>query len=196
MEPFDNRGQFGRGHKFAKGRTPGSRSRLTLFHHQPGQSFSPKILDKIGQVIDLFAAVVTQSFGVDPFHQAGRGYCFGKDLKLTLGHQLAEVGQFQPKADVGIIPAKAIHRLLVTQTRERCLHHCQVGAVLHHADHQPLHNIHHIVPVDKTHFHVQLGKFRLAIAALVLITEAAGNLKVAVITGDHNQLLQLLRTLR
>ena len=48
----------------------------------------------------------------------------------------------------------------------------------------------------EAHLDVELGELRLAIAAQVLVAEAARDLEVAVVAGDHQQLLELLRRLR
>ena len=55
---------------------------------------------------------------------------------------------------------------------------------------------HHRVLVDEAHLEVELGELRLAVAAEVLVAEAAGDLEVAVDAGDHQELLELLRALR
>ena len=55
---------------------------------------------------------------------------------------------------------------------------------------------HHGVLVDEAHLEVELGELRLAVAAQVLVAEAARDLEVAVDAGDHQQLLELLRALR
>ena len=50
--------------------------------------------------------------------------------------------------------------------------------------------------IDKAHFQVELGKFRLTVGAQVFIAKAAGNLKIAFNASHHEQLLKLLRALR
>src|SRR5690554_2169418 len=54
-------------------------------------------------------------------------------------------------------------------------------------------NIFHIY---KSHLKIYLRKFRLSVCTQVFVTEAAGNLHVAVISGQHQQLLIELRRLR
>jgi len=58
-----------------------------------------------------------------------------------------------------------------------------------------LNNVHHIVLVHKTHFHIQLGKLGLTVSALVFVSKAAGYLVVALIAGNHQELFQLLGAL-
>ena len=53
-----------------------------------------------------------------------------------------------------------------------------------------------IFRVDEAHFHVKLGKFRLAGGTAILVAEAAGHLIVLVQSGEHQQLLVDLRALR
>ena len=48
----------------------------------------------------------------------------------------------------------------------------------------------------EAHFQIHLRELELAIGALVLIAEAAGNLKVAIEAGDHEDLFEDLRRLR
>ena len=55
---------------------------------------------------------------------------------------------------------------------------------------------HDVVLGDEAHLEVELGELRLAVAAQVLVAEAAGDLEVAVHAADHEQLLELLRALR
>jgi hypothetical protein len=47
----------------------------------------------------------------------------------------------------------------------------------------------------EAHLEVELGELRLAVAAEVLVAEAARDLEVAVDAGHHQQLLELLRAL-
>ena len=53
-----------------------------------------------------------------------------------------------------------------------------------------------VVLVDEAHLEVELGELGLAVAAQVLVAEAARDLEVAVDAGDHQELLELLRALR
>ena len=50
--------------------------------------------------------------------------------------------------------------------------------------------------IDERHFQVQLRELRLAVGPQVLVAEAAGDLHVAVVAGDHQDLLVKLRRLR
>ena len=50
--------------------------------------------------------------------------------------------------------------------------------------------------VCKTHFHINLREFRLAVTACIFIAVAACNLEIFVKSADHKKLLVQLRTLR
>ena len=62
--------------------------------------------------------------------------------------------------------------------------------------HEALADGHDVVLVHKAHLQVDLGELRLAVGAQVLVAEAAGDLHIAVKTGEHQQLLIELRGLR
>src|SRR5262249_45672793 len=53
-----------------------------------------------------------------------------------------------------------------------------------------------VLSFDKRHLEVELREFRLPVTAQVFIAHAARNLKVAFEAGYHQELLELLRTLR
>ena len=46
-----------------------------------------------------------------------------------------------------------------------------------------------IILINKTHFTVNLCKLWLTVSTKILITEALGNLKIAVETSNHQELL-------
>jgi len=55
---------------------------------------------------------------------------------------------------------------------------------------------HHVLGLDKGHLQVQLRELRLPVRTKVLIAKTAGDLHVAVVAGDHQDLLVKLRRLR
>jgi hypothetical protein len=62
--------------------------------------------------------------------------------------------------------------------------------------HQPLGEREHVVLLDERRLDVDLGELGLPVGPQVLVAEAAGDLEVAVVPGDHEELLVDLRTLR
>ena len=62
--------------------------------------------------------------------------------------------------------------------------------------HQAVDHADDVVGVDERHFQVELRELRLPVGPQVLVAEAAGDLHVAVVAGDHQDLLVELRRLR
>ena len=71
-----------------------------------------------------------------------------------------------------------------------------VEAALEDGVHHPLHDGDDVVLGDEGHLEVELGELELAVGALVLVAEAAGDLVVALEAAHHEQLLEELRRLR
>ncbi len=63
-------------------------------------------------------------------------------------------------------------------------------------DRHLLDEVHHRLLGHEAHLEVELGELGLAVAAEVLVAEAAGDLEVAIHPGDHEELLELLGALR
>src|SRR5262245_40603809 len=89
------------------------------------------------------------------------------------------------------------HRLLIRNERKLRRHRLTAGKLLEHAAHYRLDRIEYVLLGDETHFQIELIELaRRTVRARILITEAGRDLEVAVETGDHDQLLELLRRLR
>ena len=63
------------------------------------------------------------------------------------------------------------------------------------SSHETVDHTHDVVGIDERHFHVELGELRLAIGAEVFVAEAPRDLHVAIVAGDHQDLLVQLRRL-
>ena len=57
-------------------------------------------------------------------------------------------------------------------------------------------NLQHVLLLDERHLAVDLREFGLAVGAQVLVAEAAHDLEIFVVAGDHQQLFERLRRLR
>jgi len=107
-----------------------------------------------------------------------------------------EVDQLHPEAQVGLVRAEALDGLGEGQAREGHLLERPLGHDRgRDPDHQVLDKAGDRGLVDEAHLQVELGELWLPVAAGVLIAEAARDLEVAVEPADHQQLLELLRTL-
>ncbi len=63
--------------------------------------------------------------------------------------------------------------------------------------HQPFDQLENVFLFDKAHFHVELIEFaRGAVRPRIFVAETGGNLEITVETGYHQQLFELLRSLR
>ncbi len=62
--------------------------------------------------------------------------------------------------------------------------------------HHGLGDVHDVFFIEEAGLDVDLGEFRLAVGTQVFVTEALGDLVVAIEAGDHQQLLEQLGRLR
>ena len=71
-----------------------------------------------------------------------------------------------------------------------------ISHFLEHLAHDVFHHVDDVVSFDEAHLDVDLRELGLAVGAQVLVAEAAHDLEITVIAGDHEQLLERLRRLR
>src|SRR5207253_10167698 len=99
------------------------------------------------------------------------------------------------KARVGLIDAEAINRLLVGEPPEG-RREVDVQRGFPNSPQQALDQVVNVFALDERHLDIDLGELELAIGALILVAETAGDLIVTLDAGDHKDLLELLRGLR
>ena len=108
-----------------------------------------------------------------------------------------EVDELHAEPEVGLVGPEPLERLLVGEAREgHVLERPLRGDRAGDLDRHRLDEVHHRLLGDEAHLEVELGELRLAVAAEVLVAEAAGDLEVAVDARDHEELLELLGALR
>ena len=119
-------------------------------------------------------------------------------MPSVAGQRGSEIRQLHREAQVRLVRAVAVHRLGVGQARERRRPGSAAPArpSRRDLDDHRLDEVHDRGLVDEAHLEVELGELRLAVAAEVLVAEAARDLEVAIDARDHQQLLELLRALR
>ncbi len=105
-----------------------------------------------------------------------------------------EVDQLEPEADVGLVGAVALLRLVPRHARHRA--RTGAGDRLGGVEHRLADHPHHVVGVGEAHLRVELHELELPVGPQVLVAQAPGDLVVAVETADHEQLLEELRALR
>ena len=73
--------------------------------------------DKISELIDLLARqMIGRALRVDGAHAAARVKRAAEHLERTVGKQVGQIGQLHAKAHVGLVGAKAAHRLVIRHT--------------------------------------------------------------------------------
>ena len=71
-----------------------------------------------------------------------------------------------------------------------------IPAERQHPLQQPVDHLVDVLLLHERHLQVELRELGLAVGAEVLVAEAAGDLEVALVPADHQQLLEELRRLR
>ena len=118
--------------------------------------------------------------------------------KARVTAEVANVTHFKVDAEVGLVGAVLLHRLLKSDAAEGCAACDVVGAVLgEHGRQHVLDDVENVLLRGKRHLHVELIELAgAAVASCVLVTEAWRYLEIAVKAGGHEQLLKLLGRLR
>ena len=90
---------------------------------------------------------------------------------------------------VRFVGAIFIHGIVPAHSRER-VGNIHVQDILEQGTHHAFEHIQDIFLLDKAHLAVNLGELRLAVGPEVLVPEAADDLEIPVVAGDHQQLLE------
>lgn len=117
-----------------------------------------------------------------------------EDLELHFLQLVGDVHQLQRDAQVGLVRTVAAHGLFERHVRE--LVELDIQHFLEQLAHHLLGDADDVALVEEAGLDVDLGEFRLAVGTQVLVTEALGDLVVAIEAGDHQQLLEQLWRLR
>ena len=162
----------------------------------PRQTLGAVGLDPLTQLVDLLAGeLVRTALGVD---QANRAAVRNHTLEYrerAVCTDIRDILDLHAEAEIRLVRTEAVHRFLPRHARERELD-INTQNILEHALQEALVDGDDIVLLDERHLKVDLRELRLAVGAQVLIAETAGDLHIAVDTGQHQQLLVLLRRLR
>jgi|GEM_PF-5943200 len=159
----------------------------------PGQTLCAVLAGQGSVLINLLAAQAGTGRHSQRGHPAlrviGR---LGKHLEIDLANLVADGDQLQRNAQIGLVRPETAHRLMPAHPRKRSR---QLN-IQHLAKHRSDHSLGDRLDVgfiDKGHLQVQLGELRLTVGTQVFVTEAAGDLVVAIHTAHHQQLLEDLR---
>jgi len=160
----------------------------------PGQAGGAAGLDDLLQAVQILAGVLRAAGDGQAADAAAIGDDPREHGERPVAEAVRQVVDLHPRADVGTVGPEAVHRLAVGHPRERRRHldARQAEHLLHHGFQQG----DDVLPRDEAHLDVHLGELRLAVGAQILVAEAAHDLEVTVLAGDHEQLLEQLRRLR
>ncbi len=96
------------------------------------------------------------------------------------------------KPNIRSIKAIFIDGIVITDPQVR-RSRIKIFNFLENQSNHPLNQRDNIILIDKSELHIDLRKFGLPVSTQIFITETFYNLKVAVETGDHQQLFKKLR---
>ena len=110
---------------------------------------------------------------------------------------LGEVDDLDGDAQVRLVRAVAQHRILVGQAREGRPGDGALGELREDAIHDRFQRFEHVLLLDEGHLDIELVELAGgAVGARVLVAEAGRDLEVTVEARRHDQLLELLGSLR
>ena len=128
--------------------------------------------------------------GLDDVLERVEGHVVARE---DLGH----VGDADGIAQVRLVDAEFEHRLPVRDHRKLLRHRLAAAEFLEHAAQHRLDRREHVLLGDEAHFDIELVELAgAAVGARVLVAKARRDLEIAVETGDHDELLELLGRLR
>ena len=144
-----------------------------------------------GQTADLSRTTRNAQTDDTPILQVG---CAGEHLEVHIGHDVGQFGELKLDPKIGLVGAIAVHCFAIGHHRK--LTQIDAHRVLEDSGDHALHQIANVLFSQKGGFNIDLCELGLAVGTQVFITETFGELVIAVIAGNHQQLLEQLRALR
>ena len=169
--------------------------RAVLLHDRPHQALRTKRLGLGHQLVAILARhTLTGARHHQPAHHSPAVHHALEHCKVGGAGSVGPVLDLHCKAQVGTVAAITAHRLVVSHTREW---RGDLDARLCEArDQHALGEVLDVLGLNERCLDVELRELGLAVGAQILVTEAAGNLVVALQPAHHEQLLEQLRALR
>ena len=162
-----------------------------------GHTLGTVLLGELDEVVEELAGFARHLGSADRFDHAAVGDSTGERLEVAIAEKVAHIDHFQRVAEVGLIRAETFHGFAERNARERGLGVFFGGELAEDIVKESFDHSEDLVLIDKTHFHVHLIEFAgTAVCTGILVAEAGGDLEVTVKTGDHQQLFELLGSLR
>ena len=166
-----------------------------LVDADPGKAFRADAFGLFGQLLDAFlrhrCGAALRRDGADRTAALDRAL---EDAEAGVFDEVGDVVDLHAVTGVGLVGAVALHGVLIGQARQR-QRDVDTQDLLERAPDVTFDQAEDVLHLDEGHLEVDLREFRLAVRAKVFVAEAAGDLHVAVKTGDHGELLVELRAL-
>ncbi len=142
----------------------------------------------------VFHVLVGQHLSLALEAQAPDVFRAVKNGEVAPAHPLRQIGNLHVKTEVRLVGTVARHGLVVTHPGEAAQLH--IFHAMKKIAREALEGPEYFLLGDEGHLAVDLGKFRLAIRAKVLVAKALHYLKILVHARHHQYLLECLRRLR
>src|SRR5262245_11273347 len=166
------------------------RSWLTVLAvHDVREALRAPLLGEVLQLLEMGARVLLRHA-----KEAHCG-CVGEDLERRAARHLRRVLDLEPEAEIRLVRAVLEHRVRVGHPRERCreLHSDRLAPDRRKG---ALDELEDEFAIRECHLEIELRQFLHAVGPYVFVSEAAGDLVVALESRDDEQLLVDLRGLR
>ena len=184
------RGFLGFAEKFHDGRFP-----FAAFDLNERETFRTKTLGVFGHGLNLALRRAGHAFRVECFDHATSRNLAAKHFERARFEIIRHVHEFHREARVGLINAIAVQRLLERDALEG-RRHVDVQGGFPDALEQAFNERVNIFAVNEAHLDVHLRELGLAVGTQIFVAIAAGELKIFLHAGDHENLFELLRRLR
>ncbi len=142
------------------------------------------------QRVNLLPRIFSLPRHHDTKHRSG----IVENAKTVALHFFRKVFKFHSKPDIWFVGTIFFHGRGVVHAR-KCGKR-NLAYFLKKVFGKPFKRIEDVFLLHECHFAVYLGELRLAVGAQVFVAKAPHNLKIPVVTGNHQQLLESLRRLR
>src|SRR5919109_1930439 len=173
-------------------RTPASVA-VRVLDVRPDESARALALGKLDQAVELCARKLSRA-RVQAAYDTALLEHVAKDLETGAAKPVAEITDLERVAKIGTVATEPRDRLVIGHAGERRLD--RHAACFERSLQVLLDDIDHVVLGDERHLEIELREFRLPIRSQILVAEAVGNLVVALVSADHQKLLEELRRLR
>ena len=155
----------------------------------------PQELAELDQVVEVLARELLRPRNGETAHHPAVVQHAPEGVEPRLAQDVRHIGDLTAHAQVGLVAA-VTQLCLVPGHAPKRRRDLDPEHVPPDRRPQPLHELEDLLPARERHLQVELGELGGAVGAGRLVAEAAGDLVVPLVAGDHVQLLEGLRRLR